>query len=94
MFFYFSFAEYKSENGKTTIDRIFYLQNDPEMFKTNDFRDRNIISKCIDNRKNSVDKFTVNFWGYENITAKKFDCVTFHGTMSGLKKNLEPKLYK
>lgn len=80
------------------MDRIYYLQNDPKMFESGDFHERNIIEKCIDNRagyrKNYNDKFIGNFWGYQNISADKFDCVTFHGTMSGLKQNLQPDLYR
>lgn len=68
------------------------------MFKTGNFEDKNVITKCPDKgvpyRKNKNEQYTGVFWHYSNITARKFECVTFHGITLDLTEHLLPNLYK
>ncbi|XP_058794210.1 GDP-fucose protein O-fucosyltransferase 2 isoform X2 [Phymastichus coffea] len=90
--------EFFEENGRTVLDYVYFLRNDEEMFKTGNFEDKNIITSCpnkgVPYEKGIKEEYTGVFWYYSNITAKKFDCITFHGTTLDLKENLHPNLYK
>lgn len=100
--FFFSLlrlAEYKTKNNEIILDKVYVLENDPKMFESGDFREKNVIKSCKNSRirykKNeNDDKFNGYFWGYYNITAKDVKCVTFHGSASHLVKNLEPAVYR
>ncbi|XP_033209833.1 GDP-fucose protein O-fucosyltransferase 2 [Belonocnema kinseyi] len=86
--------EYPSIGGEISLDIVYVLQNDEEMFKTGKFKDKNEIADCAKGKvryeKIGKNKFTGNFWGYLNITARDVKCLTFQGTTSGLTKNLQP----
>ena len=80
------------------MDRVFFLQNDEEMFKTGKFKEKNVITKCsktgIPYKKIGDERIVGYFWGFNNVTSRKLDCVVFHGTTFDLKKNLNPESYK
>ncbi|CAK9833567.1 GDP-fucose protein O-fucosyltransferase 2 [Anthophora retusa] len=90
--------EYPSEDEQTNLDIVYILQNDEEMFKTGIFKDKNEIVKCNDKslqfHKVESKKFIGYFWGYHNITSKAIKCVKYHGTVSYLKQNLKPNVYR
>ncbi|XP_034950312.1 GDP-fucose protein O-fucosyltransferase 2 [Chelonus insularis] len=89
-------TEYKSNNNIIMLDKVYILQNDLKMFETGDFQERNEITECnVDkiNYKKKNGNFIGYFWGYKNITAKDLNCITFHGSTSDLKQNLNPFLY-
>lgn len=71
------------------MDKVFVLQNDPKMFETGDFKDKNKIVEC-----NKVILNRRLFWGYNNITANEIICIEFHGTASQLVVNLNPSVDK
>ena len=79
------------------IDKVFYLMNDEEMFKTGNFKDKNAVSKCskfqIPYKELQSKRIFGYFWGYNNISAHSLDCVIFHGTTNGLEQNLKPQKY-
>lgn len=60
------------------------------MFKTGKFIDKNLVFNCSEITKN--EKFKNFFWSYQNITATKFNCIIFHGSAFGLKKNIKPEI--
>ena len=68
------------------------------MFKTGNFEEKNIINNCPKTRfpykKQNNGEFSGLFWGYTNITANKVKCVTFHGTILNLRKNLNPDQHR
>jgi hypothetical protein len=68
------------------------------MFKSGNFKDKNIIKHCpngtIPYKKNSYGKYNGFFWGYTNITALQVKCVIFHGSTINLKANLQPFSYR
>ncbi|XP_012289250.1 GDP-fucose protein O-fucosyltransferase 2 isoform X2 [Orussus abietinus] len=80
--------EYPSEHGTTIVDKLYILQNDEEMFKTGKFEDKNEVVKCLSDSQQRIVT-----WGYSNISMKEVSCLTFHATVSGLRKNLQPKIY-
>ncbi|KAJ8686397.1 hypothetical protein QAD02_022191 [Eretmocerus hayati] len=90
--------EYISEDGETTLDLVYFLKNDEEMFKTGHFQDKNLVEDCSINsipyNKKSNGKVFGYFWGYKNISAREVRCITFHGTTYDLKKNLQPQIYR
>lgn len=63
------------------------------MFKTGVFVDKNVVSNCSNDIKTNL-KLKKLFWGYENITANKIYCITFHGSTFNLKKNLNPDVHR
>lgn len=94
----FIFLEYASKNKITHLDVTYILQNDEEMFKTGKFEDKNEIIECRDKslwyHKVAPNEYDGYFWGYHNITSKFVKCIKFHGTMSNLKINLKPSVYR
>ncbi|XP_074107565.1 O-fucosyltransferase 2 isoform X2 [Cotesia typhae] len=81
--------EFIEESNGGTLDKVFVLQNDPKMFETGDFKDKNEIVEC-----NKVILNRRLFWGYNNITANEIICIKFHGTASELVVNLNPSVDK
>ncbi|XP_044591061.1 GDP-fucose protein O-fucosyltransferase 2 isoform X1 [Cotesia glomerata] len=81
--------EFIEEYNGSTVDKVFVLQNDPKMFETGDFKDKNKIVEC-----NKVRLNRELFWGYNNITANEIICIEFHGTASQLVVNLNPSVDK
>lgn len=84
--------------GITEIDQLYILQNDMKMFETGNFEDKNEVVDCPIEKlrygrlnENEDPRF---LWGYRNLTAKHVKCLVFHGTASGLGKNLEPRVYR
>lgn len=77
---------------------MYVLQNDEEMFRTGIFVDKNEITDCTDKSlqyyKAESNKYVGYFWDYHNISTKAVNCVKFHGMTSGLKKLLDPDVYR
>lgn len=63
------------------------------MFETGDFEDKNQIVEC-DPALSGSKMFVGGLWGYSNLTARDIKCLIFHGSISGLEKNLYPEIYR
>ncbi|XP_053988042.1 GDP-fucose protein O-fucosyltransferase 2 isoform X1 [Hylaeus volcanicus] len=92
------FLEYPSDNEETQLDVVYILQNDEEMFKTGEFKDKNEVVECEDETlwysKLKSTKYKGYFWGYDNVTSEAVKCVVFHGMISDLQRNLKPTIYR
>ncbi|XP_043280500.1 GDP-fucose protein O-fucosyltransferase 2 isoform X2 [Venturia canescens] len=98
MYEFFQELSLRSSMGITEIDQVYILQNDLKMFQTGNFKDKNEVIDCPDEkaryRRIGRNEDSRLFWGYKNLTARNVNCLLFHGTASGLQKNLEPEVYR
>lgn len=75
------------------MDIVYFLQNDEEMFKTGEFKDKVDIQSCNEENipyKKSSNGFEGHFYGVKNVSAHDVKCVSFHGSTQNLKKLLNP----
>ena len=90
--------EYDIDNKKTSLDCVYILQNDENMFKTGKFEEKNVVYDCLLSstlyEKESNGEISGKFWNYDNVTTKVLKCVTFHGKAYDLRDNLLPTVYR
>lgn len=70
------------QKGKVVIDEVYVLQHFEDMFETGNFEDKMSIEDC-------QTKIQTNFFYYNNITAHRMNCLSFHGPASLLAGILE-----
>ncbi|KAJ8963976.1 hypothetical protein NQ314_005235 [Rhamnusium bicolor] len=71
------FSRYQKKYSKVIIEKVYTLQHFEDMFETGNFEDRLKIEECQDTHK-------LNFFFYENITAKNVHCLSYHGPATKL----------
>lgn len=83
--------QFLQEIGSATLDRVYILQHYADAFKSGKWEEKFEVEPCHETNKYSRIKegnYRGSFWGYKNITAKRVDCLSFHGHASQLKEVL------
>lgn len=71
------FSNYPNKYSKIEIEQVLTLQHFEDMFETGNFEDRMKFDDCNRN-------FDYTYFFYKNITAKKIQCLSYHGPATKL----------
>lgn len=85
------FEDFLNEHG-SEIDVVYSLQHYAEGWTDGQWEEKADIRECIDPSPYSKaleNGYVAWFWGYENVTAKDFRCLSIQGYSSTLKKVIE-----
>ncbi|XP_064470972.1 GDP-fucose protein O-fucosyltransferase 2-like [Ornithodoros turicata] len=81
------FVEYREESGPW-IDRVYYLQHHNDTFISSDWNEKYEEQQCMEDTpyiEEGPKEFSGWFWGYSDVSARHFSCLSVQGYTSTLK---------